>query len=133
MLVAPSRTHPSRPGLRGSAGIVVAVMALGHAAAWAEEAIEGRYLQNRPCRGDNSDPANLKVAITPQNITYSGGTCAIKSRRSDGTKIIFAVSCRFRGGGTMGSDIAFTPGQGGTWHMTEREGTFEADIHRCPD
>lgn len=121
--------------MRCSCCVVAATTAvvLGGSAAWAGDAFEGRYLQNRPCRGDSTDPANLRVTITPQQITYAGGTCAIKSRRSEGSRIVFGVSCRFRSGNTMGSDIAFTPQRGGAWHMTQGDGDFEADIYRCPD
>lgn len=112
---------------------VAAAMVLGGSDAWAADAIEGRYLQNRACRGDASDPARLKVLITPQQITYSGGVCAIRSRRKEGNRLVFDVSCRFRGGNTMGSEIAFTPLRGGAWHMSQGDGEFDADIYPCPD
>lgn len=105
----------------------------GGPAAQAGSALEGRYLQDRPCRGDGSDPANLKVTITPQQITYAGGTCAIRTKRSEGSRLIFGVSCRFRSGHTMGSDIVFTHRPGGAWHMSQGDGDFEAEIYRCPD
>lgn len=113
--------------------VATAAVVLGGSAARAGDAIEGRYLQNRPCRGDSTDPTNLRVTITPQQITYAGGTCAIKTRRSEASRIIFGVSCRFRTGNTMGSDIMFTPQRGGVWHMTQGDGDFEADIYKCPD
>lgn len=113
--------------------VAAAAMVLGASPVWAEGAFEGRYLQNRPCRGDKSDPANLKVTITPQQIAYGGGTCAIRSRRGEGSQLAFNVSCRFRSGSTMGSDIVFTRQRAGVWHMTQGDGDFEADIYRCPD
>jgi hypothetical protein len=32
----------------------------------------------------------------------------------------------------MGADIAFTPLDGGVLHMVQQDGTFEADLFRCP-
>ncbi|MBA9064755.1 hypothetical protein GGQ91_004161 [Methylobacterium fujisawaense] len=114
------------------AGAAAAMVLVG-ARACAEDAFEGRYLQNRPCRGDRTDPPSLRVTITPQQITYAGGTCAIKTRRGEGSRLIFGVACRFRSGITMGSDIVFTRQRGGVWHMIQGDGDFEADIYRCPD
>ena len=97
-----------------------------------ETPIEGQYLQNRRCKGDRSDPANLKVTINANEITHSGGICAIDSRRNEGSKIIYAVTCKFRSGAVMGADIAFTPRDGGSLHMVQQDGTFEADLYKCP-
>jgi hypothetical protein len=94
--------------------------------------VEGQYLQNRLCKGNRSDPAGLKVTIDANEITYSGGVCSIDSRRNEGSKIIYAVTCKFRSGAVMGADIAFTPRDDGSLHMVQQDGTFEADLYKCP-
>ena len=104
----------------------------GSASVADEIPIEGRYLQNRVCRGDQRDPAGLKVTITAQEISYSGGVCSIDSRRDEERKVIIAVTCRFKSGAVRGAEIAFTPLNDGSFHMTQQDGTFEADLHRCP-
>jgi hypothetical protein len=93
--------------------------------------IEGQYLQNRPCKGERSEPAGLKVTIGAREITYSGGICSIDSRRNEESKIILGVTCKFRSGATMGADIAFTRLNDHTLHMVQQDGSFEADLHKC--
>jgi len=115
------------------ATVVLALTMFAPCARAADETpIEGQYLQNRRCKGDRSDPAQLKVTIAEHEITYSGGICAIDSRRNEGSRIVYAVTCKFRSGTVMGADIAFTPGGGGSLHMVQLDGTFETDLHKCP-
>ena len=95
--------------------------------------IEGQYLQNRRCKGDRTDPAGMKVTIAPREITYSGGVCTIDSRRDEECKITLSVTCKFRSGAVSGADIAFEPREGGALHMTQQDGTFEADLYKCPE
>ena len=94
--------------------------------------IEGQYLQNRRCKGDRTDPAGLKVTIAPHEITYSGGVCSIDSRRNEGSKLLFGVTCKFRSGAVMGADIAFTRLDENSLHMVQQDGSFEADLYKCP-
>lgn len=116
------------------AAVVLALATFAACASAADEIqIEGQYLQNRRCKGDRSDPAGLKVTIAPNQITYSAGVCSIDSRRNDGNRVIFAVTCKFRSGAVMGADIVFTPLDDGTLHMVQQDGTFEADLYKCPN
>ena len=113
-----------------------ALLALATLAASARAAdqisIEGRYLQNRVCRGDPRDPPGLKVTITAQEISYSGGICSIDSRRDEERKAIIAVTCRFKSGAVRGAEIAFEPLNDSSLHMTQQDGTFESNLYRCP-
>ena len=97
-----------------------------------EMRIEGQYLQNRRCKGDRTDPAGMKVTIAPHEIIYSGGVCSIDSRRDEERKVTLSVTCKFRSGAVSGADIAFEPHEGGGLHMTQQDGTFEADLYKCP-
>ena len=115
------------------AAVALALMTFAACANAADETpIEGQYLQNRRCKGDRSDPAGLKVTIAANEITYSGGVCSIDSRRNEGGSVIYAVTCKFRSGAVMGAEIAFSPLDGGLLHMAQQDGTFEADLHKCP-
>lgn len=98
-----------------------------------EMRIEGQYLQNRRCKGDRTDPAGMKVTIAPREITYSGGVCSIDSRRDEERKVVMSVTCKFRSGAVMGADIAFAALDDGTLHMVQQDGTFEANLYRCPN
>ena len=106
--------------------------AAGSANASDELPIEGQYLQNRRCKGDRTDPAGLKVTIAPHQITYSGGVCSIDSRRNEGSKILLAVTCKFRSGAVMGADIALVRLDDDAMHMAQQDGSFEADLYKCP-
>jgi hypothetical protein len=97
-----------------------------------EITIEGQYLQNRACKGDRTDLARLRVMITAREISYSGGICSIDSRRDEPRKVIVTVTCRFKSGAVAGAEIAFAPLENGSLHMTQQDGTFEADLSKCP-
>jgi hypothetical protein len=115
------------------ATIALAAAGLGAGANAADEMpIEGQYLQNRRCKGDRTDPAGLRVTIAPDQISYSGGVCSIDSRRDEGSRVFLAVTCKFRSGAIMGADIAFTRLDDRSLHMVQQDGSFEADLHRCP-
>ena len=133
---SPSERHSRRGirvGLHLAAGLLAPLTLAALANAAEEMRIEGQYLQSRRCKGDRSDPAHLKVTIAAQEITYSGGICSIDSRRDEDRKVVISVTCRFRSGATSGADIAFEPREGGTLHMTQQDGSFEADLFKCPD
>jgi len=119
--------------LRVAAAALASMTFASNATAADEIRIEGQYLQNRRCKGDRTDPAGMKVTIAPREITYSGGVCSIDSRRDEERKITLSVTCKFRSGAVSGADIAFEPREGGALHMTQQDGTFEADLYKCPE
>ena len=118
--------------MRTATALLALAMFSGCAHAADETPIEGQYLQNRRCKGDRSDPAGLKVTIAANEIAYAGGICSIDSRRLEGSKIIYAVTCKFRSGAVMGAGIELTPRENGSLHMMQQDGTFETDLYRCP-
>lgn len=118
---------------RIAAAAFALVLLFDCARAFDAQAIEGHYLQNRRCKGDASDPPALKVTIAPHEIRYAGGICSIDSRRAEPSKLVIAVTCKFRSGSILGADIAFTSLGEQSLHMTQQDGTFEADLYRCPD
>ena len=117
---------------RLAAGLHALLILASCANAAEEMRIEGQYLQNRHCKGDRTDPAGMKVTIAPHEIIYSGGVCSIDSRRDEERKVTLSVTCKFRSGAVSGADIAFEPHEGGGLHMTQQDGTFEADLYKCP-
>jgi hypothetical protein len=125
--------RPPMSSIRVSLAASLALISFASTANAAEEVqIEGQYLQNRHCKGDRTDPAGMKVTIAPREITYSGGVCSIDSRRDEERKVTLTVTCKFRSGAVSGADIAFEPREGGSLHMTQQDGTFEADLYKCP-
>jgi hypothetical protein len=94
-------------------------------------AFTGTYTQNVPCKGDGTDPAAILVKISPQEITSNIGTCSILDKKQDGPKLTAHVECKFPAGPMVG-DITFTPRPDGTVAFVDRDGTYNAILHRCP-
>ena len=93
--------------------------------------LSGTYTQNKPCKGDGSDPAAILVKISPTQITSNIGVCDILDKKKDGNKYTAHVECKFPAGPMVG-DITFTPKPDGTVGFVDRDGTYNAVLHRCP-
>ena len=100
----------------------VLVMLLNGAWAEGDFQIEGVYTQNEACRGDGSKQEFLRVKITPQDVSYSGGICSIDTRQQDADKLGMKVTCKFKSGAVMSSTISFTKKDNNTFDMTQQEG-----------
>jgi len=121
-----------RYGLRALAvGGALALM-LGSAVADGDFPIEGIFTQNELCKGDGSKQPFLRVTVTPQDVSYSGGVCSIDSREQDGDKLAMRVTCKFKSGAVMASAVTFTKKDNDTFDMLQNEGTYKAVLHRCP-
>jgi hypothetical protein len=110
-----------------------AVLAILWNSAWAEGdfLIEGVYTQNEACRGDGSKQEFLRVKITSQDVSYSGGICSIDTRQQDADKVDMKVTCKFKSGAVMSSTISFTKKDSNTLDMAQQDGTYKAVLHRC--
>ena len=94
--------------------------------------IEGIYTQNELCRGDGSQQEFLRVKVTAQDVSYSGGICSIDSKQQDGDSLAMRVTCKFSSGAVMTSAVTFTKKDSNTFDMAQQEGTYKAVLHRCP-
>ena len=92
----------------------------------------GNYTQNMPCKGDGTDPATAKVTISAQEIVSNVGVCSILGTKRDGESMLLHVECKFAGGPLMG-DISFTPRPDNTIEFVDRDMTYKAILHRCPN
>ena len=110
----------------------VLAMTLSCAFADGDFPIEGIYTQNELCRGDGSQQKFLRVTVTPQDVSYSGGVCSIDSRQQDGDHLAMRVTCKFSSGAVMASAVTFTKKDNNTFDMAQNEGTYKAVLHRCP-
>jgi len=97
-----------------------------------ELSLEGTYMQNKPCKGDGTDVKALLVTITPQEIVYGGGTCAISDRRQEGEKVTLRATCKTRAGKVMAGDISFAVRDDKTLQMTDQDRNYNAVLNRCP-
>ena len=107
-------------------------MILNCAFAEGEFPLEGIFTQNEPCRGDGSQQQFLRVKITPQDVSYSGGVCSIDTRQLEGKNLAMRVTCKFTSGAVMASAISFTMKDNNTFDMAQQDGTYRAVLHRCP-
>jgi hypothetical protein len=94
--------------------------------------IEGIYTQNEICRGDGSQQEFLRVKVTAQDVSYSGGICSIDSKQQNGDNLAMRVTCKFSSGAVMASAVTFTKKDNNTFDMAQQEGTYKAVLHRCP-
>ena len=122
-----------RSGGKGAlaAGAALAVL-MNCALAEGDFPIEGVYTQNELCRGDGSQQQFLRVKVTAQDVSYSGGICSIDSKQQDGDSLAMRVTCKFTSGAVMASAVTFTKKDNNTFDMAQNEGTYKAVLHRCP-
>jgi len=115
----------------GCATIAAVAVLSGAAIAEDDFPLAGNYTQNVVCKGDSTDPATAKVAISAQEIVSNVGVCTILDTKKDGDSIFAHVECKFAGGPLMG-DITFTPKPDNTVQFVDRDMTYKALLYRCP-
>jgi hypothetical protein len=117
-------------------GCIVAALLVATAAAPAvadeDFPLSGSYTQNIPCKGDGSDPKDVQVQISPQEIVSNMGVCTILDTKHDGETFTEHVECKLASGSFM-SDISFTPRPDKTVDFFDRDGNYKAILHRCPN
>jgi hypothetical protein len=91
----------------------------------------GNYTQNKPCKGDGTDAAELKVKISTEEIDSKVGICKFLDAKPDGNRINTHVECQFPAGPLMG-DITFTMKPNNTIDFVDRDKTYTATLYRCP-
>jgi hypothetical protein len=94
--------------------------------------IVGNYTQNVACKGDGTDAPAAKVTISQQEIVSNVGVCTILDTKRDGDSMLLHVECKFASGPLMG-DITFTPRPDNTVEFVDRDMTYKAILHRCPN
>jgi hypothetical protein len=91
----------------------------------------GNYTQNVPCKGDGSDPTDLQVRISTQEIDSKVGVCTFLDTKEDGKSIKAHVECQFPAGPLMG-DITFTRKPDNTVDFVDDNKLYNAVLYRCP-
>ena len=91
----------------------------------------GDYTQNVPCKGDGTDPAELKVRISTQAINSKVGVCTFLDTTLDANRIKAHVECQFPAGPLEG-DITFTQKPDKTISFIDDNKLYNATLYRCP-
>lgn len=115
------------------AGCVAVALIAGAGAASAEDdfPLTGSYTQNVPCKGDGTDPSELKVKISPQEIDSHVAVCTFLNTKHDGNSVKAHVQCQFPRGPLMG-DITFKIRPDQTIEFIDRDKNYSAVLYRCP-
>ncbi len=93
--------------------------------------LTGNYTQNVPCKGDGSDPAELKVKISAEEIDSKVGVCTFLDTKRNGKSINAHVECKFPAGPLMG-DVTFTMQPDNTIKFLDRDQNYRSVLYRCP-
>ena len=91
----------------------------------------GNFTQNAPCKGDGSDPAELKVRIAADQIESKSGVCNFLSVTPEPNRLKANMECHFPAGPLIG-DVTFTQKANGTIDVVDRDNNYTATLHRCP-
>jgi hypothetical protein len=91
----------------------------------------GNFTQNAPCKGDGSDPAELKVRIAADQIESKSGVCNFLTVTPDGNRLKASMECHFPAGPLIG-DVTFTRKANGTIDVVDRDKNYNAVLYRCP-
>ena len=93
----------------------------------------GTYTENQACKGDASDASASKVKITLRDIDSAFGLCTILERKRDGNSFAVHVECKGPGGNQMIGDVDFTLREDKTIAFSDRDQTYKAVLHKCPE
>ncbi|MEA2904563.1 MAG: hypothetical protein QOI12_1950 [Alphaproteobacteria bacterium] len=118
---------------------VVGVMAAG-AIAWGASVsafgeddfpIVGSYLKDQVCRGDSSDPFDLKVKISRRQIESNMGQCSILGFQRQGKTTFVQVECKVPGDQVILGDVSFTLRDDRALDFDDQYHTSPAVLYRC--
>jgi hypothetical protein len=111
----------------------IALSALACNLAFAADEISGTYVKDKRCRGDGTDAKPLVVKITPDEISYYDGVCALSERRQDGSKISVRATCKTKKGKILSGDITFTLRADRNLDMVDQDKANTSVLNRCPE
>jgi len=112
--------------------IILALTAGTNAASLSDDFwLLGNFTQNVPCKGDGSDPAELKVKVTTTEIDSKVGVCTFLDTKEDGKTVKAHVECQFPAGPLMG-DVTFTQKTDNTVDFIDGNKLYTAVLYRCP-
>jgi hypothetical protein len=90
----------------------------------------GEFTQNAPCKGDGTDPAELKARISTDHIDSKAGVCKFLDTQPESNRLKAHALCQFPDGPLIG-DFTFTRKSNGTIDFVDRDGTYTAILYPC--
>ncbi len=91
----------------------------------------GDFTQNLPCKGNGSDPAEVKVKVGADQIVSKVGVCKFLNAKLEGRRLKATMECQFPAGPLVG-DVTFTQKTNGTVDFVDRDNDYTATLYRCP-
>jgi hypothetical protein len=92
----------------------------------------GNFTQNVRCRGNSSDPAEVKVKVAADQIVSKVGICKFVAAAPERNRLNATMQCEFPAGPLIG-DVTFTQRTNGTIDVVDRDKTFTGTLYRCPN
>ena len=89
----------------------------------------GEFVQNAPCKGDGTDPAELKARISTDQIESKIGVCKFLDAHPETDRLKVHALCQFPDGPIIG-DFTFTRKTNSTIDFVDRDGTYTAILYR---
>ncbi len=87
----------------------------------------GDFTQNLPCKGDGSDPAELKVKVGTDQIVSKVGVCKFLNAKLEGRRLKATMECQFPAGPLVG-DVPFTEKTDGIIDFVDRDSNYTATL-----
>ena len=91
----------------------------------------GNFTQNVPCKGDGSDPVEVKVTVSATQIDSKLGVCTFLDAKEDGKTLKAHVDCQLPSGPYMG-EIIFTQKSANVIDFADGNKAYTSILYRCP-
>ena len=117
-------------------GLMILMAIVIVTAASAEEdvfPIAGLYTKDRICKGDGTDPADVRVKLDKKGIDSSFGHCELSEHKRNGNTITSVVLCKDPLGGFLTSGLTFKIRPDKSLDFSDQYETYSATLYRCPD
>jgi hypothetical protein len=91
----------------------------------------GNFTQNVPCKGDGSDPVEVKVKVSTSQIDSKLGVCTFLDAKEDGKTLKAQVDCQLPSGPYLG-EIIFTQKSANVIDFADSNKAYTSILYRCP-
>jgi len=91
----------------------------------------GNFTQNVPCKGDGSDPVEVKVKVSTTEIDSKLGVCTFLDAKEDGKTLKAQVDCQLPSGPYLG-EIIFTQKSANVIDFADSNKAYTSILYRCP-
>jgi hypothetical protein len=91
----------------------------------------GDFTQNVPCKGDGSDPPEVRVKVATDHINSKAGVCKFITAKLVGKRLNATMECQFPAGRLIG-EVTFTQRTNSIVDFIDRDNLYAATLYRCP-